>query len=119
MSEAVIAGAAESPYTRHPDPETRGTESLLADAFLRALEVAGVRREEVDGLGVASFTLAPDHAIDLAWRLGVRPRWLMDDANGGASGITMLQHALRAVEAGDASTIVLLAGDRLLRDEFA
>ncbi len=73
----------------------------------------------VDGLGVASFTLAPDHAVDLAWRLGVRARWLMDDANGGASGITMLQHAVRAVEAGDASTIVLLAGDRLLRDEFA
>jgi acetyl-CoA acetyltransferase len=116
---AVIAGAAESPYTRHPDPATTTTESLLADAFLRALESAGVDRAAVDGLGVASFTLAPDHAVDLAWRLGVRARWLMDDANGGASGITMLQHAVRAVEAGDASTIVLLAGDRLLRDEFA
>src|SRR5438094_936419 len=53
MSEAVIAGAAESPYTRHPDPETTGTESLLADAFLRALQRAGVRRAQVAGLGVA------------------------------------------------------------------
>jgi acetyl-CoA acetyltransferase len=43
----------------------------------------------------------------------------MDSANGGAAGIDMLQHAVRAVEAGDASTIVLVAGDRLLRDEFA
>ncbi len=116
--EAVIAGAAESPYTRHPDPAVTTTESLLADAFLRVLAQTGIRREEVDGLGVASFTLAPDHAIDLAWRLGIRPRWLLDDANGGASGISMLQHALRAVEAGDAATIVLLAGDRLLPDEF-
>jgi acetyl-CoA acetyltransferase len=117
--DAVIAGAAESPYMRHPDPATTTTESLLADAFLRALDSAGIERREVDGLGVASFTLAPDHAIDLAWRLGLRVRWLMDDANGGAAGITMLQHAVRAIEAGDASTIVLLAGDRLLRDEFA
>jgi acetyl-CoA acetyltransferase len=116
---AVIAGAAESPYTRHPDPATTTTESLLADAFLRALESAGIDRAAVDGLGVTSFTLAPDHAIDLAWRLGVRVRWLMDDPNGGAAGINMLQHAVRAIEAGDAETIVLLAGDRLLREEFS
>jgi 3-oxoacyl-[acyl-carrier-protein] synthase III len=117
--DAVIAGAVESPYTRRPDPAVTTTESLLADAFLRVLAQTGIRREEVDGLAVASFTLAPDHAVDLAWRLGLRPRWLLDDANGGVAGITMLQHALRAVEAGDASTIVLLAGDRLLREEFA
>jgi acetyl-CoA acetyltransferase len=116
---AVIAGAAESPYTRHPDPATTTTESLLADAFVRALDSAGIDRAAVDGLGVTSFTLAPDHAIDLAWRLGVRLRWLMDDANGGAAGINMLQHAVRAIEAGDAETIVLLAGDRLLREEFS
>ena len=119
MSSAVIAGAAESPYARHPDPSTTTTETLLADAFLRALDTAGVARREVDGLGVASFTLTPDHAIDLAWRLGLRVRWLMDSANGGAAGIDLLQHARRAIEAGDASTIVLLAGDRLLRSEFA
>jgi acetyl-CoA acetyltransferase len=118
VTQAVIAGAAESPYTRHPNPDTT-TESLLADAFLRVLSAAGIERREVDGLGVASFTMTPDHAIDLAWRLGLRVRWLMDGATGGAAGIDMLQHAVRAIEAGDASTIVLLAGDRLLREEFA
>ena len=117
MSSARIVGAAESPYTRRPADNVT-TESLLADAFVRALAAAGVERSDVDGLGVASFTLAPDRAIDLAWRLGVRPRWLMDDGNGGASGIQLLQHAVRAVEAGDATTVVLLAGDRLDRDEF-
>ena len=118
MSAAVLAAAAESPYTRHPDPGTT-TESLLADAFTRVLAAAGLRSGDVDGLGVASFTLRPDHAIDLAWRLGVRLRWLMEDTNGGAAAVNMLQHAARAVEAGDAETIVLLAGDRLLRDEFS
>ncbi|HEY8706103.1 MAG TPA: thiolase family protein [Gaiellaceae bacterium] len=116
-SNAVIVGAAESPYTRHA-PEGTTTESLLADAFVRVLAGTGIGREEVDGLGVASFTLAPDRAIDLAWKLGVRPRWLMDDGNGGASGIQLLQHALRALDAGDASTIVLLSGDHFGVDDF-
>src|SRR5207244_3185761 len=91
---------------------------VLTAALLRALETAGVRIAEVDGLGVASFTLLPDRAIDFAWKLGVRPRWLMDDSNGGASGLQLLQHAKRALEAGDASTIVLVAGDHFTRETF-
>jgi acetyl-CoA acetyltransferase len=114
---ATIIGAAESPYSRHPADDVT-TESLLADAFVRVLADAGIERDAVDGLGVASFTLAPDRAIDLAWKLGLRVRWLMDDGNGGASGIQLLQHAVRAVEAGDATTIVLLAGDRFDRESF-
>jgi acetyl-CoA acetyltransferase len=116
-TNAVVVGAAESPYSRHP-PEGTTTESLLADAFVRVLAKTGIRREEVDGLGVASFTLAPDRAIDLAWKLGLRPRWLMDDGNGGASGIQLLQHAMRAIDAGDATTIVLLSGDHFDGEAF-
>ena len=107
---AVIAAAAESPYTRHP-PAGTTTASLLADAYVRVLEAAGVRREEVDGLGVASFTLAPDRVLDLAWRLGIRLRWAMEDTHGGVSALNLLQHALNAVEADVATNIVLLAGD--------
>ena len=44
-------------------------------------------------------------------RLGLRVSWMMDARTGGAAGIDMLQHAVRAVEAGDASCIVLVAGD--------
>lgn len=116
-SGVVIAGAAETPYTRHP-AEGVTTETLLADAFVRVLERTGIERHSVDGLGVASFTHAPDRAIDLSWKLGLRPRWLMDDGNGGASGIQLLQHAARAIQAGDASTIVLLSGDHFDRDSF-
>jgi acetyl-CoA acetyltransferase len=117
MPEAVIAGAVEVPYTRHPDGSTT-TESLLAAAFRSVLARAGASRDEVDGLGVASFTLVPDHVIDLAWRLGLRLRWIMEDSNGGAAALNMLQHAVRAVEAGDARTVVLLAGDRFDRAGF-
>jgi acetyl-CoA acetyltransferase len=109
--EAAIVGAAETQYTRQP--QGRPTLELLAEAACLALVDSGLAPHGVDGLAVASFSLAPDHAVDLAWRLGLRLRWLMDDANGGASGINMLQHALRAVEAGDADTVLILAGDGL------
>ena len=89
------------------------TLSVLADAGRRALASAGLTPRDVDGLAVASFSLGPDHAIDLAWRLGLRVRWLMDAHTGGAAGIDMLQHARRAVEAGDADTVLILAGDVL------
>ncbi len=59
--EARIVGAAESEYTRHPAAGV-STEGLLADAYLRVLRNAGIERSAVDGLGVASFSLVPDHA---------------------------------------------------------
>jgi acetyl-CoA acetyltransferase len=114
---AAIAGCGESPYTRHP-PEGTTTSQVLADAGARALASAGLEASELDGLAVSSFSLAPDHAVDLAWRLGVHLRWLMEDTNGGASGINMLQHAARAVQAGDARAILVLAGDHLPRERF-
>ncbi len=113
----AIVGAHETPYARHPAEDT-DTTGILAAAVAGALADAGIAHGAVDGLGVASFSLVPDHAIDLAWRLGLRVRWLMDDANGGASAVDMLQHAVRAIEAGDAETIVLCAGDHLDRAAF-
>ncbi|WP_233862774.1 thiolase family protein [Paraburkholderia adhaesiva] len=113
---AVIAGGVEVPYRRQAPELTTG--DLLAQAFDAALAQTGFSARDVDGLGVASFTLAPDHAIDMAWRLGISPRWCMDDCHGGASGINMLQHAIRAVQHGDASVIVLLSGDRFEAADF-
>jgi acetyl-CoA acetyltransferase len=110
----LLAGI-EVPYVR------RGripTSSLLAGAFHAAVARAGLHPRDVDGLGVASFTHAPDRAIDLAWKLALRPRWIMDDGNGGASGLNLLHHAARAVQCGDASIIVLLAGDHFGADDF-
>lgn len=114
---AAIVGAAETPYVRHPDASLT-TAGVLARAARLALEDAGLAPSEVHGLGVASFSLAPDRAIDLAYRLGLRVRWLMDGGTGGASAIDMLQHARRAVEAGDATAVLLVAGDVLRPDGF-
>jgi acetyl-CoA acetyltransferase len=66
---------------------------------------------EVQGMAVTSFSLAPDTAIDLAWRLGLSLRWLLQDTNGGSSSLNMLGHALRGVETGAAAPILVVAGD--------
>jgi acetyl-CoA acetyltransferase len=116
--DALIVGAFEARYERHAPPE-RTTKELLKEAVLGALADAGLGLKDVDGLGVASFSLNPDHAIDLAWHLGLSPRWVMEDPHGGASGLNLLSHALRAIEAGDAETIVLCSGDHLDREAFA
>lgn len=118
MSEALIVGAAETPYRRKPD-EGVTTHGLLAQAARAALVSAALEPADVDGLGVSSFSLAPDRAIDLAVRLGVRLRWLMDGGTGGAAAIDLLQHARRAVEAGDARAVLIIGGDRLDPPAFA
>lgn len=115
--EALIVGAGATPYSRHPTSDAT-THRLLAQAARSGLERAELEPRDVDGLGVASFSLSPDRAIDFAVRLGLRPRWLMDGMTGGAAGLDMLQHARRAVESGDARTILLVAGDRLDTSDF-
>ncbi|KWE99475.1 thiolase family protein [Burkholderia pseudomultivorans] len=116
FDDVLIAGAVEVAYRRAPGELT--TSDLLAQAFGDVIRNAGFSTKDVDGLGVASFTLAPDHAIDLAWRLGISPRWCMDDCHGGASGINLLQHAVRAIQGGDANLIVLVSGDRFAPEDF-
>lgn len=117
MIEAAIVGAGEAPYKRHS--KAASTESVLVGAVSRALRNSGFEPSEIDGLGIASFTLAPDHAIDLAWKLGLRLRWIMEDTNGGAAALNLLQHARRAVEAGDANAVLLLAGDLFQPEDFS
>jgi acetyl-CoA acetyltransferase len=113
---AVIAGAVEVPYRRRPEGVT--TLSLFRDAFRLVLADAEIDAGEVDGLAIASFSLAPDRAINLAWHLGLTLRWSMEDTHAGASGINMLQHAVRAVQCGDASVVVVMAADHQLPGDF-
>ena len=116
FDNVLLTAGVEVPYRRQAASESTG--DLLAQAFGAALAQSGFAAKDIDGLGVASFTLAPDHAIDLAWRLGLSPRWCMDDCHGGASAINLLQHAIRAIQHGDANVIALVSGDRFEPADF-
>lgn len=108
MENARIIDAFELPYVRKTELKTA---DLLQSAVLGLLEKTGISLQEIDGLGVTSFTYAPDRAIDLAWQLSISPSWIQDDSNGGIGGLNLLQHALGAIATGQASAIVLVAGD--------
>jgi acetyl-CoA acetyltransferase len=77
-----------------------------------------LKKEQVDGLTVSSFTLAPDTAIGLTQHLGLAPRWLDHIPLGGASGVVALRRAARAVQSGDAEVVACLAGDTNHVDSF-
>jgi len=110
QTSAAIIGVGQSAYTRRPEPG-QSTHTFIRDAVVAALSDSGLDAGAVDGLAVASFSLAPDAAVDLAWKLGLKLRWLVQDTNGGSSAMNMLGHALRAVETGAASVILVAGGD--------
>jgi len=111
----VLAAPVTVPYVRY---SIRAAHWWLARAFSGLLKKAGVRKDQVDGLTVSSFTLAPDTAIGLTQHLGVSPRWLDHIPMGGASGVVALRRAARAVQAGDADIVACIGGDTNHVDSF-
>jgi acetyl-CoA acetyltransferase len=109
-TDAAIIAVGQSAYTRRPQPG-QSAHTFIRDAVVAALQDAAIDARDVDGMAAASFSLAPDAAVDLAWKLGLSLRWLVQDTNGGSSAMNMLGHALRAVETGAASVVLVVGGD--------
>src|SRR5438876_158838 len=93
------------PYVRY---SIRAAHWWLARCLADLLKTSGLKKDDIDGLSVSSFTLAPDTAIGLTQHVGLSPRWLDHVPFGGASGVVMLRRAARAVPAGDAGADAFL-----------
>jgi acetyl-CoA acetyltransferase len=111
----AVAVPVTVPYARF---SIRGAHWFVARALKQLVEGAGISKDDVDGLCVGSFTLAPDSAVGLTQHLGLSPRWLDHIPMGGASGIVSLRRAARAVQAGDAEIVACIAGDTNQIDSF-
>jgi acetyl-CoA acetyltransferase len=111
----AVAVPVTVPYVRY---SIRAAHWWLARCLGELLKGSGLGKDDVDGLSVSSFTLAPDTAIGLTQHLGLSPRWLDHVPFGGASGIVQLRRAARAVQAGDAEVVACLAGDTNHVDSF-
>lgn len=114
----IITATGQTPFLRPASAVGVTTTELLYQAADQARQRAGLQWSDIDGLAVASFTLAPDHGIDLAVAWNLRLRWIMDSALGGASGIDMLQHAVSAIQNQLCSTVLIVAGDHFGSDDF-
>ena len=111
----AVAVPVTVPYERY---SIRAAHWWLARALDSLLKKANLSKEDLDGLSVSSFTLAPDTAIGLTQHLGLSPRWLDHVPFGGASGVVALRRAARAVQAGDADIVACIAGDTNHVDSF-
>jgi acetyl-CoA acetyltransferase len=113
--QVAVAVPVTVPYERF---SIRGAHWFMARALKQLIDGAGIAKADVDGLCVASFTLAPDTAVGLTQHLGVSPRWLDHVPMGGASGIVSIRRAARAVQSGDAGIVACIAGDTNHTDSF-
>ncbi|MFN3349900.1 thiolase family protein [Pseudorhodoplanes sp.] len=111
----VITAPVSIPYVRYSAKEAHW---FLARALAALLKASGLAKDDLDGLGVSSFTLFPDTAVGLTQHLGLSPRWLDHLPFGGASGVIALRRAARAVQCGDANVVACVAGDTNHVDSF-
>jgi acetyl-CoA acetyltransferase len=111
----VIAAPVTIPYVRY---STKDAHWFLGRALHALTKQSGLKKDQLDGLCVSSFTLFPDTAVGLTQHFGLSPRWLDHIPMGGASGIVALRRAARAVQAGDAEVVACVAGDTNHVDSF-
>jgi acetyl-CoA acetyltransferase len=113
--DVVLAAPVTVPYVRY---SIRGAHWFLGRAMALLIAAAKIPKAHIDGLAVASFTLAPDTAVGLTQHLGLTLRWLDHVPMGGASGVVSIRRAARAVQSGDAEIVACIAGDTNHPDSF-
>lgn len=107
----AVAGIAES-RLGEVGPGVTPLE-LIAEATAAALDDAGLRKDEIDGLFTASAYYGLP-AVNVGQELGVRPRYSDSTNLGGASFVSHLLHAAAAITAGlcDVALIVYASTQR-------
>src|SRR5438105_5692880 len=102
-SRCAIVGAATSRLGQVPGVSSL---DLLTEAVANALDDAGLKISDVDGL----ITRGPDdaycHHQQIGKRLGINARFSTSLDNGGASQILSVALAVMAIDAGLATTVV-------------
>ncbi len=103
------------PYERY---SIHGAHWYVGQAVRALVHGSGLAKDQIDGLTVSSFSLAPDTAVGVTQHLGLSPRWLDHIPTGGASGVMALRRAARAVQCGDAEVVACVAADTNHVDSF-
>ena len=102
--KVAIVGAAETDTVGLlPD---RSMLQLHAESAFNALDDAGLNPGDVDGVATAGTSPA-----QVAEYLGIIPRWLDGTAVGGCSFLIHVRHAVAAIAAGFADTVLVTHGE--------
>lgn len=113
--DVVVTAPITVPYVRY---SIRAAHWFAAQALAELLRASGLRKDQVDGLCLGSFMLAPDTTVGVTQHLGLSARWLDHLPIGGMSGIAGLRRALRAVQCGDAEVVACIGADTNHVDSF-
>ena len=113
--DVVVTAPVSVPYVRFSD---KRANYWLGSALAMVCNASGIAHADIDGLSISSFTLGPDSAVSITQHFGMSPRWLSQEVTGGASGVTALRKAARAVQMGDADIVACLAGDTNPKNGF-
>jgi acetyl-CoA acetyltransferase len=103
-----VVGAGQTAYEKRTE---KPVQRLIWEAADLALRSAGLGFRDVNGLGITCFTLGPDNVTTMTEHMGLTCRWLCQGLYGGASGISAMLQAARAIQHGDADVVVVLAAD--------
>lgn len=107
----AIVGAALSDCGR---VDVKSPFELHQQAASRAIADAGLNKDDIDGFGSSGMgTLAP---VEVAEYLGLRPTWADGTGVGGSTWEFMAEHAVEAIQAGHAETVVLAYGSTARAD---
>lgn len=111
--KTAIVGLGESDFhadyqaarAKAPGYEGHTTESLAVIAFERALADSGLKREDIDGLGI-NYLYGGPTAEETAAMLGIKPKHIMGQTGGICAG--PIPKACADIAAGKCDTAVLI-----------
>lgn len=103
--EIAIVGAAET--TKLGAIPGMAQIMLHADAALNAMEDAGLKPSDIDGVAC----VGPMMPQQIAHYLGITPKWVDGTGVGGCSFMLHVRHAAAAIHAGYAKTILITHGE--------
>ena len=109
----VIAGVGETDQGKIPD---RSSFHFLSQASKLAIEDAGLKKTDVDGL-VTAFSLVEHtfmHCTTFADYFGMKPKFFSSIAVGGATAVWMVAEAAMAIASGQAEVVLCVRGDNTL-----
>ena len=110
--QVAIVGAADTEVGKVPQLSATG---LCIDAALRALQDAGIGKDEVDGLVTCNSMAEPHmyHAQAMAEHLDIRPAYCLSAGAGGGTTFSVLYQAALAIIHGICNTVLISMADKL------
>lgn len=110
--KVAIVGAADTNVGVVPN---LGATQLCVDAVLRAIDDAGISKDQIDGLITCNSMAEPIlyHAEAIAEYMQIFPKYCMSVNTGGGTTFSVIHHAASAILTGMCDTVLITMADSL------